>query len=261
MRPGSTSDHPVSDRIALLCLPCGGASAAMYARWRLRLPRWIDLVPVELPGRGARAAESFSSDFDELVEQLCLEHARLLERPYALFGHSMGGLLAHGMAARLHQWHKRLPLMLFASASPSPSSDTWRFSGRDTDEALLRDLHHYGGTPDDVLECPEMLRLALDALAADYVICNSFRYRGAAHLPVPLRVLAGRDDEVRPEQLATWRNETSASFALHWFNGGHFYLRPQERDVARLIEKELSTARRAMKEITVAPLPALPVSL
>lgn len=230
----------------------------MYARWRLRLPRWIDLVPIELPGRGARAAEPFSITFDDLVEQLCLEHARLLERPYALFGHSMGGLLAYGIAARLQQWHKRLPVMLFASASPSPASDSWRFPGRDNDEVLLRDLRHYGGAPDDVFECPEMLRFALDALAADYVICNTFRYGGAARLPVPLRILAGRDDEIRQEQLATWRNETSASFALHWFNGGHFYLRPQERDVVRLIEKELSSTLRTVKEITEPASPALP---
>src|SRR5690606_37275324 len=177
-----------------------------------------------LPGRGARAAEPFSVDLDELVTQLCSEHASVVERPYALFGHSMGGLLAYGMALRMQQDHKRLPATLFASASPSPSSDSWQFPRRSTDEALLRDLRRYGGTPDDVYECPEMLRLAMDALAADYVICNSFKYRGAARLPVPLRVFAGRDDEVRQEQLATWRSETNATFGLHWFGGGHFYL-------------------------------------
>jgi surfactin synthase thioesterase subunit len=123
---------------------------------------------------------------------------------------------------------------------------------------LLRDLRHYGGAPDDVFECPEMLRFALDALAADYVICNSFQYRGAAHLPVPLHVLAGRDDEIRQAQLATWRTETTASFTVHWFSGGHFYLRPRERDVLRLIEKELSSALRALKEITEPSSPALP---
>jgi surfactin synthase thioesterase subunit len=148
--------------------------------------------------------------------------------------------------------------MLFASASPSPSSDNWRFPRRDNDEALLSDLRRYGGTPDDVFECPEMLRSAMDALAADYVICNSFKYPGAARLPVPVRILAGRDDEIRPEQLATWRDETSAGCALHWFSGGHFYLRPQERDVVRLIERELSRQLGGRKEITELPLPALP---
>lgn len=231
----------------------------MYARWRLLLPRWIQLLPVELPGRGARASESFSVDFEELVERLCLEHSAALDEPYALFGHSMGGLLAYGMAVRLRQWRKRLPVMLFASASPSPSSNSWRFSRRDDDEALLSDLRHYGGTPDDVFECPEMLRSAMDALAADYAICNSFKYRGAAHLPVPMQILAGREDEIRREQLASWRHETSASLALHWFSGGHFYLRPRERDVVRLIEHELSRQLGSLEAMVEAPFPALSV--
>ena len=251
MSPGSP--------IALLCFPCGGASAAMYERWRFRAPRGIEVVPIELPGRGARAAEPFSTDFDALVEQLCLEHARVLERPYALFGHSMGGLLAYGMAACMHRRHRRLPVMLFASASPGPSTDCWRFPGRDNDDALIRDLRHFGGAPEEVFTCPEMLRAALHALGADYVICNSFCYRGPARLPVPLRVLAGRDDEIKLQQLAVWREETLASFALHWFNGGHFYLRPQEGALLRLIEKELGSSLRALKENTEAPSPALPV--
>jgi surfactin synthase thioesterase subunit len=230
--------------VALLCLPCGGASASMYARWRLSLPRWLQLLPIELPGRGARVDEPFAIDFDTLIEQLCLEHARVLERPYALFGHSMGGLLAYGMTKHLQQRHAPLPLMLLVSASPSPSSDGWQFPARD-DDTLLRDLRHYGGTPNDVFDSPEMLRLALDALAADYVICNSFQYRGAAQLRVPMRIFAGRDDEIRPEQLATWRNETTESFALHWFSGGHFYLRAQEAAVTCLIENEL---RATLKE-------------
>lgn len=244
--------------VSLLCLPCGGASATMYARWRLLLPRWVRLVPVELPGRGARAAELFSCNMDELVEQLCLEHARVLETPYALFGHSMGGLIAYGMARHLQAQRQRLPVMLFASASPAPSSERWRFAPRDNDEALLRDLHHYGGIPDDVLESPELLRFAMDALAADYVLCNSFEYGGAAHLPVPLRVLAGRDDEVRQEHLAAWRRETTASFSIHWFDGGHFYLRPQEKPLVRVIAQQLAETIRTSQENSQAALPALP---
>jgi surfactin synthase thioesterase subunit len=173
----------------------------------------------------------------------------------------MGGLLAYAMTRYIRQQDRPLPLMLFASASPAPSSGGWTFSACRDDEALLRDLHRYGGTPDDVLESPEMLRMALDALAADYVLCNSFQYRGPAHLPVPFRIFAGRDDEVRQEQLAAWRRETAGSFSLHWFDGGHFYLRPHERAVVRLIEQQLAETIRARKENSEAALPALPASL
>ena len=244
--------------VSLLCLPCGGASAAIYARWRLHLPRWIRLVPVELPGRGARAAEPFSCNISDLVEQLCLEHTSVLETPYALFGHSMGGLLAVCMASYLQRHGRSLPLILFASASPAPSCGSWNFSSRDSDTALLSDLRRYGGAPDDVLERPEMLRLAMDALAADYRLCSSFEYRGPAQLPVPLRIFAGRDDEVRQEQLAAWRRETTASFSIHWFDGGHFYLRPQEIPAVRLIEQQLADALGTRKENAQGALPALP---
>lgn len=246
--------------VSLLCLPCGGASATMYMRWRLLLPIWIRLVPVELPGRGGRAAEPFSTSFDTLVEQLCVEHSRVLETPYALFGHSMGGLLAYGMATHLQAQRKPLPVMVFTSASPAPSRrDSWRYLSRSSDDVLIRDLRHYGGTPDDVFESAEMLRLAMDTLAADYRVCSSFQYRGPARLPVPLRAFAGRDDEVLPEQLEAWRMETTAGFSTRWFSGGHFYIRPQQAAVIRRIRHDLSHELRGLREITEASPPAFSV--
>ena len=82
--------------LSLLCLPCAGASATMYLRWRRLLPRWIEVVPVELPGRGQRLGEDFVEDFDSLVARLCAEQDAALRGNFALFGHSMGALLAWG---------------------------------------------------------------------------------------------------------------------------------------------------------------------
>ena len=60
-----------SARVSLLCLPCAGASATMYLRWRHQLPRWIELVPVELPGRGMRMGERFVETYDAQVARIC----------------------------------------------------------------------------------------------------------------------------------------------------------------------------------------------
>jgi surfactin synthase thioesterase subunit len=230
----------------------------MYLRWRMLLPRWIRLIPIELPGRGLRSDEPFSTSFDALVEQLCLEQERMLQSPYALFGHSMGALLVYGIAARLQQQRKRLPMIMYASACPAPVHFEGRgYDARLSEQRLIADLRRYGGTPAEVFDTPEMLQLALAALAADYGICDSFRYREAARLPVPLRVLGGRDDEVLPEHLDAWRQETTASFALHWFNGGHFYIQPHEVAVIRHIEQCLSSIRKTLKEFTEAAPPAL----
>nr|WP_163500596.1 alpha/beta fold hydrolase [Halomonas socia] len=229
-------------RLTLLCLPCAGASATMFLHWKRRLPGWIEVHPVELPGRGERLGEPFIKDFESLVVRLCEEQATRMRGDFALFGHSMGALLAHGMAVRLRDDVGRpQPQMLFASGSPSPSMrDPQRFAGLDNDKALVADLRQQGGTPEAVFESPELLRLTLDVLAADYRLCRSFRYRGGPPLDYPLQVFAGHDDDIERARLEAWRREAGGQFSLDWFEGGHFFIRQQEGRVLEAIERTLS---------------------
>ncbi|WP_010627977.1 thioesterase II family protein [Halomonas sp. KM-1] len=232
--------HP--QRMKLLCLPCAGASATMYLRWKRRLPAWVEVHPIELPGRGERLGEPFIKDFETLVVRLCEEQATRMRGDFALFGHSMGALLAHGMALRLHDVGRPQPRMLFASGSPAPSMrDPQRFAGLDNDEALVADLRQQGGTPEEVFASPELLRLTLDVLAADYRLCRGFRYRGRPPLDYPLQVFAGRDDDIESERLEAWRREAGGAFSLEWFEGGHFFIRQQEAQVLAAIEHSLSS--------------------
>lgn len=234
--------------VQLLCLPCAGASATMYLRWRRLLPRWIAITPVELPGRGGRLGERFVEDFDALADQLCEELAPRLApaTPFALFGHSMGALLAHGLAQRLRERGGRLPLplALIASGSAAPSRrDTARLQRVIGDEAaLVADLRRQGGTPEEVFANAELLRLTLDVLGADYRVCASYRYEPRAPLPVPLHVLAGRQDEIAPERLAAWSAESTLPMTLDWFDGGHFFVRQQEGAVLAALARHLSAA-------------------
>ncbi len=220
---------PVESRIDLLCLPCAGASAAMYLRWRRLLPQWLRVVPVELPGRGARLAEGFVPDFDTLVSQLCSEQSQAMQGRYVVFGHSMGALLAYGMARRQKQRGGPMPQALLLSGSSAPSMrDPNRFAGKDNDAALIADLREQGGTPEEVFESAELMRLTLDALAADYQVCQSFRHTEPGVLSVPLHVFAGRQDRIDPASMQAWSAESSAGCTLDWFEGGHFFLRQQE---------------------------------
>jgi len=228
--------------IDLLCLPCAGASATMYLRWRRLLPEWIRVVPVELPGRGARLAEPACTDFATLVAQLQAEHVPP-SGPYALFGHSMGALLAYGLARRLPV----PPEVLMVSASPAPGRrDASRFAAADDDTALMADLRRQGGTPEAVFDSPELLRLTLDTMAADYRVCASFDDPPVASLTVPVHVLGGRDDDIAADRLDDWRHVTRAGFSREVFAGGHFFIRTDEAAVLTAIVQRLLHTVAAM---------------
>jgi surfactin synthase thioesterase subunit len=230
-------------QISLLCLPCAGASATMYFRWRRLLPGWIDLAPVELPGRGSRSGEAVVEDFDALADRLCAEQAGARQGRYAFFGHSMGALLAYGVTQRLLAAGLAPPCALLVSGSPAPSRrDPERFAGKDGDEALIADLRKLGGTPEEVFGSRELMRITLDALRADYRICESFRLRRSTALDIPIHVFAGRQDEIPPESVRAWSEEAGAGITLDWFDGGHFFIRQQEDRVVSALVRRLRGA-------------------
>ncbi len=133
----------------------------------------------------------------------------------------MGALLACGMARRLQAQGLPLPRALLVSACAAPSQrGADRFAGPQDDAALVADLRRQGGTPDAVFAHPELLRLTLDLLRADYRVCGSFGPRQAVPLPLPVHAFAGRLDAMGAPAVQAWSCETRDAFTLDWFDGG-----------------------------------------
>lgn len=232
--------------VRLLCLPCAGASATMYLRWRRSLPSWVQVVPVELPGRGSRLGEPFVESFAALVAGLCDEQSAAMTTAssFMLFGHSMGGLLAWGIAQRLRERGLPAPAALFVSGCPAPSQrDPQRFANKDTDAQLIADLRRQGGTPEEVFASPEMLRITLDALRADYRVCASAPHAKGLPLDMPIHAFGGRQDDIDASRLAAWRREARTLFSLTWLDGGHFFIRQSEPQLLAALVHEMQALR------------------
>lgn len=224
----------------LYCLPYSGASAMVYGRWRRSLPADIEVRPLELPGRGRRFSEPLATDMVALARQLAAEISLELDRPYALFGHSLGGLLVHELAHALRERGCPPPRLLFASGTAAPSlRDTERFAADKTDAQLIADLRELNGTPEDILANEELMRLTLPVLRADFALCGGYQYRPRAPLNCPIQVLAGRQDSTTPAQLQAWRQETTGGFDLSLFDSGHFFIHDQANDVLALLQARL----------------------
>jgi surfactin synthase thioesterase subunit len=233
-----------SDRITLFCLACAGASAAPYARWSRLLPAWVHVAPLERPGRGVRAGERHIDDYYSLVGLLTDEIMRCASTRCALFGHSLGGLLAYGCAHRLRQLGGRSPIALLIAGSAAPAHrDDAYLADLKCEADLVAELRRQGGTPGAVFSDPDLLRLVVDAAAADFAVCTSFRRLAAPPLTMPIFVYSGRSDTLTHKQLVGWSQETRVSTSIDIFEGGHFFPQEDENGLLIAVTAALSRAR------------------
>ncbi|MEH3117454.1 MAG: alpha/beta fold hydrolase [Methylorubrum populi] len=236
--------------VRVFCLPYSGASAAIYARWRRLLPAAIETCPVELPGRGRRMDEPFCCDPHALAAALAAEIAPLVSGaeapPYALFGHSLGAILAFELAHALAAHGAGVPLALFASGTEAPAvRDDSDFRRPRSDAELIAALRAYAGTPDEALADPELMALTLPVLRADFLTCGAYVYRRRPPLPCPIVALGGLHDDVSRHDLEAWGRETCAGFDLAMFAGGHFFIHGQQAQVLATIAERIATLIRS----------------
>lgn len=231
-------------QVRLFCVPYSGASASVYARWQRGLPQWLRVCPIELPGRGARFAEPLATDLSALARQLATEILPFTAEPYALFGHSLGALLAAEIAYALRQLGAPAPCVLIASGTEGPSARDDSDLGLPLDDAQLIDrLKSLNGTAPQVLESPELLELILPVLRADFLLCGTYQPTDRAPLSCPIKVFAGLQDDASFSALSAWQRETLTGFSLQWFDGGHFFIASSQVQVLAELAKCVAVNR------------------
>jgi surfactin synthase thioesterase subunit len=220
---GEPQDRP---GVRLFCLPYAGGSAAAYRDWSARVPGDVHVHPLELPGRGGRWGEPPVGSLPLLTELLADALSGHLRRPYALFGHSMGGLLAFELARTLRARGLPRPAHLFVSGAAAPELPRVRqpiHAASRTD--VLEELRFLGGTPPEALADPGLMEAVLPALRADFSVLETYRYRDQPPLTMPLTVFGGDADPlVASGELHRWRRQTRALSRLVVLPGGHFFL-------------------------------------
>jgi len=105
--------------LRLVCIPYAGGGAAVFRAWPALLPD-VEVAVVRLPGWEARFTQPPFRDFGALLDALAAEVAPVRDRPLALFGHSLGALLAFEVARRMSADTGPGPVQLFVSGCRAP---------------------------------------------------------------------------------------------------------------------------------------------
>jgi medium-chain acyl-[acyl-carrier-protein] hydrolase len=216
----------------------GGGPAAFHS-WTDALAPGVELWRVTLPGRAGRRREPFAREWLPLVDDLGAAVARAVPPPVALFGHSLGALLAFEVGRWLTEACVP-PVRLIVSGRAAPDVPV-TVDLPAADEDLVREASALaGGVPDSVLACPEALALFLPILRADLQLANAYALRSRVVLPCPITAMAGDADPIAPPStLPGWAVHTSAGYEACMLPGGHFFLVEQEQVMVPMIRSRL----------------------
>ncbi|RCG27072.1 thioesterase [Sphaerisporangium album] len=238
--------------VRLFCFAHAGGGAALFRRWDEHLAPSVDVCPVVLPGRESRLREAAYDSMDRLVGPLSDALRPYTDRPYALFGHSMGAAVAWEVARRLARdpagvrlgGSAREPVVLFVSGRRAPHLPTSRRRFCDlSEDALLAELGKLNGTPAEVMDQRNLLDVFLPTLRADFTLNERYAPLPGPRLTCPVSALLGdADPEVDPDEIAAWRDATDGGFTQRVFAGDHFYLKGPRPEVLDALQEDLDRA-------------------
>ncbi|MEU7474461.1 alpha/beta fold hydrolase [Lentzea sp. NPDC042327] len=228
--------------IPLVCLPFAGSGSAFFRQWRAVAPAGLEIVPVRLPGR------------ERLVRQEPYRDVHVAARgvlpdvladvggggPVALFGHSLGAVLAYELAHLLADTTPAEVVSLVVSGSPGPwTQRTRRATGLPDDEFADR-VAELAGHRDDALGNPDVRRMVLPTLRADVEMHEDYRPSTDVPLAAPITAVRGEHDALVSAELASeWEKATSRGFTLRELPGEHMYLLTSADRVLRVVEESL----------------------
>ncbi|KOP78720.1 hypothetical protein AMS59_10500 [Lysinibacillus sp. FJAT-14745] len=228
----------------LFCIPYSGGSAEIYWKWKKSLYNHVELCPLEIGGRGKRICESLPDRFENVVEDLATAIMDQLEsnERYAIFGHSMGSLLAFETYYKLMEKGCHAPCHMFFSGRSAPQSPRDKTSYHLLpDKEFLKVVLSYGGNTEGILGNEELLQLFVPILRADFKISESYEYEEKSKkIASDITVINGNNDRsVANFDINDWRLHAGKKCEIKRVIGGHFFITEDPLYVVDIINHAL----------------------
>lgn len=240
-------------RMRLFALPFAGGGASLFRLWPDDLPGDVELCAIQLPGRETRFREPGFVRMGDLIPSLARAIEPLLDRPFVVFGHSMGALIALELNRELRRRGTRQPDALIVAGHAAPQLPRRGAVLHSLSDADFRaELRRLNGTPAAVLDNDELLDVFMPTLRSDFALSETYECADEPPLNVPIVVIGGaHDPRASREELDAWKEHTRGPFRVEMFDGDHFFITTHRQELLATLTRELSSRNGNANEIAV----------
>lgn len=211
----------------LFCFHHSGGAASFYHPLLQQLSPKIELVAVQLPGRENRFLEPVNKNLPDIITHLNNEFQLFNNKPFLVFGHSLGSILAFEFVMSIQKCYGILPKHLFVSSCRAPHLALSRAKiSKLPREELINELKKYNGVDNLISQNDEVLDMFLPIIRNDFSIAEEYQFNGKVSFGCDITALCGQEDQtVQQDEITGWSCYTSRRFNILSLPGGHFYLK------------------------------------
>ena len=229
----------ISENARLIMFPYAGGGASVFRKWG-KLFSNIRLYAVQYPGRENRMSEEPIKDSDILINEVFKNLIKIIDddRPYYLFGHSLGTKLVYELTLRIMNDSMKKPSGIIVSGGKAPCFKEENPIYHLDDIDFIKGINRYSGTPEEIIQNIEIMKIFLPMLRADFMIDETYQRKEIEKIDIPILGLMGTDDEeFKIEELKKWEEYTTKDFKYRYIEGGHMFINTN----TELVAKEISS--------------------
>lgn len=212
--------------IKLFCLPHAGGSAMLYKKWEKYLVDFIELCPLELPGRGKKIAMLNFTDMNDCVEYLFKIIEKQIDKSeYAFFGHSMGTIIVYELMKKIYETKYKKPRHIFMSGRFPPNKKISSKIHMLDDYMFKKEIIKMGGIPKEIIQNEECFDIFIPTLKADFKMVENYKFSAMQKWNTDLSVFFGkRDSAFNKYNIEEWEKYTNKKCDFYEFDGGHMFV-------------------------------------
>lgn len=229
-------------KLNLFCLPFAGGNKYSYREYVEKASSILNVIPLEYPGRGARISEPLVGEIDVLVNDVYMQVSNKVDQmDYAIYGHSMGGLVAYLLTRKLIENNCKAPLHLFITGTTGPAavSRTEKKKHLLPPKEFIQAIRDFGGMPEEILQNEEWLYYFEPILRADFKASENYIYGNYTPLKLPMTVITGSEEDLDQADIEIWQKETTSVIDFRQMPGNHFFIFKYSQAIIEIILKKL----------------------